>query len=75
MKHSSTEKEQVTLKSLRLENKKSRQEIATALNVSIQAVSHYENGIRKINIEQVLILSKLYECSTEEIIKAQLNSL
>lgn len=63
-----------TLKSLRLENKKSRQEIATALNVSVQAVSHYENGIRKINIEQVLVLARLYEISAEEIIEAQLNS-
>lgn len=63
-----------TLRSLREENKKSRAEVANVLNVSIQAVSHYENGIRRIGLEQVLMLSKLYECPSEEVIKAQLNS-
>ena len=64
----------LTLKSLREENKKSRAEVATVLNVTAQAIRHYENGIRRIGLEQVLKLTKLYDCSAEEVIKAQLNS-
>lgn len=63
-----------TLKSLRFVNKKTLAEVANILGVSIRAILRYEQGIRKIGIEQVLILSKLYDCTAEEIIQAQLNS-
>ncbi len=64
-----------TLKDLRLENGKSRAEVAAALGVTTNAVTNYESGARRINIEQVLTLSKLYTLTAEEIIVAQLNSL
>lgn len=64
----------MTLKGLRLQNKKTVAEVAESLNVCGRAVSRYEQGTRKISLEQVLILSKFYDCSAEEIIKAQLNS-
>lgn len=64
----------MTLRQLRKINKKTPAEIASVLNVSIRTVFAYEQGTRVINIEQVLILSKEYRESTEEIIKAQLNS-
>ena len=63
-----------TLRDLRLETKKTAAEVAMVLNVTKSAITNYESGIRKINIEQVLILAKLYEVSAEEIIQAQLNS-
>ena len=63
-----------TLKSLREENKKTAADVATVLGVTVSAISNYEAGSRNINLEQVLALSKLYNCSTEEVIKAQLNS-
>ncbi len=63
-----------TLKSLREENKKSRAEIAAALGVSVQSIYKYEQGVRHVNLEQVLILVELYNCTAEEIIKAQLKS-
>lgn len=63
-----------TLKSLREECKKSRAEIATTLGVTVSAFGHYEQGSRRIDIEQVLVLSELYNVSSEEIIHAQLNS-
>lgn len=44
------------------------------LSVSIRALLRYEQGLRKIGLEQVLILSKIYDCSAEDIIRAQLNS-
>lgn len=63
-----------TLKALREENKKSRAEVAAALGVTLRAIYNYEYGIRQIDIEQVLKLSKLFNCSAEEVINAQINS-
>lgn len=63
-----------TLRELREQNGKSRAEVAAALGVTVQALSNYENGYRRIDIEQVLTLSKLYDCTAEEVINAQLNS-
>ena len=63
-----------TLRDLRLESKKTCAEVAQALGVSPQAISNYESGIRRINIEQVLILADLYDSTEREVIQAQLNS-
>ena len=51
-----------------------RHQVAKKLNVTYRAISNYENGIRKINIEQVLVLAKLYDVSEKEVIETQLNS-
>lgn len=67
-------KKTITLKALREENGKSRAEVAAALGVTVFAVGHYERGNRRINLEQVLLLTRLYECSAEEVINAQLRS-
>lgn len=64
----------MTLRKMREQNGKSRSEVAAALGVTYCAVSNYENGWRQIGLEQVLILAKLYDCSAEEIIEAQLES-
>ncbi len=66
---------QMTLRELREQSGKSRAEVAMALGVSIAALSHYEQGIRRININQVLILSEQYDVTAEEIIYAQLSSV
>ncbi len=63
-----------TLKDLRLQNKKTCAEVAQALNVTKNAVSNYESGIRNISLEQVVALARLYDCSEREIIDAALNS-
>ena len=63
-----------TLRELREQNGKSRAEVAAALGVTYQALANYENGARRISIEQILTLSELYDCSSEEVIEAQLNS-
>lgn len=63
-----------TLRDLRLQNKKTVAEVATALGVTEQAMYRYEQGTRRIALEQVLILAKLYDVSTEEVIEAQLRS-
>ena len=64
----------MTLRQLREQNEKTPTEMAKSLNVSLQTAYRYEQGTRRINIEQVLILSKLYDCSAEEVIEAQLSS-
>lgn len=63
-----------TLKDLRLQSKKTCAEVAQALGVTSNAITNYESGIRKINIEQVLILAELYDVSEKEVIQAQINS-
>ena len=63
-----------TLKELRLQAKKTCAEVAQALGLTAQAITNYESGIRRINIEQVLTLAELYDVSEKEVIHAQLNS-
>ena len=63
-----------TLKDLRIQSKKTCAEVAKELGVSAQAITNYESGIRRINIEQVITLAKLYDVSEKEVIQAQLNS-
>lgn len=63
-----------TLRDLRVQNKKTCAEVAQALNVTKNAVSNYESGIRNISLEQVVALARLYDCSEREIIDAALNS-
>lgn len=65
----------MTLRDLRAQAGKRVKEVASALNVTSQALCQYEHGTRKINIDQVLILARLYDCTAEEVIEAQLNSL
>lgn len=64
----------MTLRDLREQNNKSRAAVAAALGVTLRAVSNYEKGWRRIGLEQVLILAKLYDCSAQDVIEAQLNS-
>lgn len=40
----------MTLKELRVQNNKSRAEVAAVLGVTLQALSNYESGLRRINI-------------------------
>ena len=64
----------MSLRKLMEQNGKSRAEVAAALGVTLSSVSHYENGLRRVSLEQVLMLAKLYDCSAEEVIEAQLES-
>lgn len=63
-----------TLRELRKQAGKSCAEVAQALGVTRNAVTNYEQGIRRISLEQVLLLARLYDSTAEEIIQAQLNS-
>lgn len=63
-----------TLKELRLQAKKTCAEVAQALGVVPRAYCRYEQGIRRISLDQVLTLAELYDVSEKEVIQAQLNS-
>lgn len=64
----------MTLKELRTQSGLTAAKVAEALGVEEQTLFRYEQGTRRIGLEQVLTLLALYECTAEEIIKAQLNS-
>lgn len=63
-----------TLKTLRNQAGLSVKEVADRLGVTEMSVYRYEANKRHLDIEQVLELSALYDCSAEEIIRAQLNT-
>lgn len=64
----------LTLRELREQNKNTAAEVAEVLGVSVRAVSRYEQGTRRIGLEQIIKLMDFYHCTAEEIIWAQLNS-
>ena len=63
-----------TLKDLREQAGLSVKEVAKLLGVEAQTLYRYEQGTRRISLEQVLRLAEVYDTSAEEVIKAQLNS-
>ena len=63
-----------TLRELREQNKNTAAEVAEVLGVARSTYSNYEQGIRMIDIEVIIPLAKLYNCTAEEIIEAQINS-
>ena len=65
----------MTLRELRLQAKKTVTEVATVLGKSQTAVYSYEQGARRLPLEDVLILAKFFDCTVEEVIKAQLVSI
>lgn len=65
---------EITLRELREQNKNTAAEVAKVLGVSVRTVSRYEQGVRRISLEQVIVLMDFYQCTAEEIIRAQLNS-
>jgi transcriptional regulator with XRE-family HTH domain len=60
----------MTLKELRVSAGKSRAEVASKLNVTVQAVGQYERGFRRLGIEQVKPLSELYDVVIDELVDA-----
>ena len=63
-----------TLRELREQNKNTAAEVAEVLGVARSTYSNYEQGIRMIDIELIIPLAKLYNCTAEESIEAQINS-
>lgn len=64
----------MTLKDLRTSAGKTVKETAAVLGIAVSSYYNYEQGIRTLNISQVLLLAKFYDCSEKEVIEAALNS-
>lgn len=64
----------MTLRDLRIQSGKSVAQIATELGVTDRAYMRYEQGTRRISLEQIIFLVHLYDVSAEDVIQAQLNS-
>lgn len=56
------------LKQKRLANNLTLREVADYLNLTEQAVNHYEKGRRKPNFKILKALSKLYNCTIDELV-------
>ncbi len=64
-----------TLRDLRKQCNMTAAQVAKVLGVTRNAIVNYESGQRRISLEQVLSLAKLFGVTTDEIILAQLNSI
>lgn len=65
----------MTLRELRQQSKKTAAQVAEVLGVTPRAVSNYEVGIRRLNIEQIIPLAELFDVSEREVIEAQIRTL
>lgn len=63
------------LRELRNRSNLTLKQVANSIGVSVSTLSNYEQGTRTVNIHLVLKLSKVYDCTAEEIIQAQIKSL
>ncbi len=53
---------------LRTDNDLTQEDVARALNTTKQNYGRYENGKRKLNIDDLIALSKFYKVSTDYIL-------
>ena len=58
----------IGLKNIRKEMKLNQQKVALDLNISREALSHYENGKRQPSLEMLLQMSEYYNVSINYLI-------
>lgn len=58
----------VHLKRIRKEKHLTQEQVAQRLNISRQAISRWENDLAMPDIDNLVVLSKLYEVSIEELL-------
>lgn len=63
------------LKSLRVDNDFTQQEIADALGITRSRYSNYENGINEPSLDILIKLSKLFNCSIDDLLKIKINTI
>lgn len=56
------------LKELRLAKGMTLKEVATAIGISLQAVSNYEQGIREPSVDIIMKFCKLYDVTSDYLI-------
>lgn len=65
----------MTLRDLRKQNKMTAKQVADKIMIAERTLHSYEQGVRRLGLEEILALAKEYDCSAEEIILAQLKSI
>lgn len=65
----------MTLRELRKTAGLTAAAVAEKLGVAVSTLYNYEQGMREINIQQTLILARLYDVTESEVIEAQLKSI
>lgn len=58
------------LKKSRLNKELSQENVARQLNISRQAISKWENGYNYPDIDNLILLSKIYDISTDDLLKS-----
>lgn len=53
------------IKSLRIENDISREQLAKHLNVSVRTISYWENEQRECTFEMLIALAEYFDCSVD----------
>lgn len=62
------------LREFRKKNKMTQEQVARLLNVSRQNYSHYETGRNQPSIDSMMILSRIWQISIEELLSDESNS-
>lgn len=57
------------LRELRKQHGLSQEELAEKLNVSRQSISKYENGSAYPELDKILALCELFQCSVDDLLK------
>ena len=58
----------IGLKNIRKQRKLNQQKVALDLNISREALSHYENGKREPSLNMLVIMSKYFNVSIDYLI-------
>lgn len=56
------------LKDQRIKHNLTQQQLADKVGVTRQAISHYENDIRSINLDILVALAKILDITTDDLI-------
>lgn len=63
------------IKSLRIDNDYSQNDLAKALGITRSRYSNYENGISEPNIEILIKISRFFNCSIDDLLKSKINTV
>ena len=61
----------IGLKKIRKEKKLSQLAVANKLNISREALSHYENGKRSPDVDMLVLMSDFFDVSIDFLIKGE----
>ncbi len=63
------------LAEIRKRNNYSQSALAKKLCVSQQTISHWENGVREPPLKKLIIMSDLFGCTIDELVRGEKNAL